>query len=140
MVRSAPNLPAKSAAADTLFTSSGTHSTSSAMPPLPGAHQIFSTDGLCLSFQTRACSRPPPPNYENFHSVRSIFIADEKQYGDAPAVSTAFGSPANLLARRKSGLILRTHTVPFAELELPGIVAGWRRLLTLDEFYLLLSE
>src|ERR1700730_5964063 len=37
------------------------HSASPAIPPFPGAHQIFSTSGLCLSLQTSACSRPPPP-------------------------------------------------------------------------------
>src|SRR5438034_6427031 len=43
-----------------------THSASAAMPPFPGAHQIFSTRGLSLSFHTSACSRPPPPRTRTF--------------------------------------------------------------------------
>ncbi|GIT77627.1 MAG: hypothetical protein Ct9H300mP32_0090 [Verrucomicrobiota bacterium] len=31
------------------------------MPALPGAHHICVAREDCASFQTRACSRPPPP-------------------------------------------------------------------------------
>src|SRR5713226_2379470 len=43
-----------------------THSTSAAMPPFPGTHQIFATRGLSFSFHTSACSRPPPPSTRIF--------------------------------------------------------------------------
>src|SRR5258708_26624439 len=46
--------------------SMATHSASAAMPPFPGAHQIFSTRGLSFSFHTSACSRPPPPRTRTF--------------------------------------------------------------------------
>jgi hypothetical protein len=39
----------------------GTHSASSAMPGLPGAQKSWVAWELCFSFQTKACSRPPPP-------------------------------------------------------------------------------
>jgi len=32
---------------------------------IPGGAQIFSTRGLCFSFHTSACSRPPPPARES---------------------------------------------------------------------------
>src|SRR5207253_810131 len=32
-----------------------------AVPAFPGAQKIRSTDDDCFSFQTNACSRPPPP-------------------------------------------------------------------------------
>src|SRR5271157_2776130 len=41
------------------------------MPPFPGAHHNFSTEGDCRSFQTMACSRPPPPRTRIFILVRS---------------------------------------------------------------------
>src|SRR3974390_318854 len=46
--------------------SADTHSTSSAIPPFPGAHHTFSTSGLAPSFHTSACSRPPPPITRTF--------------------------------------------------------------------------
>src|SRR6266480_1053918 len=60
--------------------SAATHSASAAMPPLPGAHQIFSTRGLCLSFHTSACSRPPPPSTRIFirHPSRTTVRNDRR--------------------------------------------------------------
>src|SRR5215510_7223374 len=36
------------------------------MPPLPGAQKSFVMRGDCASFQTSACSRPPPPRTRTF--------------------------------------------------------------------------
>src|SRR6266853_4500245 len=68
--------------------STATHSACAAMPPLPGAHQIFSTRGLCLSFHTSACSRPPPPSTRIFirHPSRTTARNDRRPlWGCQPA-------------------------------------------------------
>ena len=63
----------------TSFKSAWMHSASSEIPPLPGAHQIFSTAALCLSFQTIACSRPPPP-------ITRIFISFSRERNDTASL------------------------------------------------------
>ena len=50
----------------------GTHSASAAMPPLPGAHQMWSTLGLFFNVWTMACSRPPPPITKAFIYCSSV--------------------------------------------------------------------
>src|SRR5438552_3369842 len=37
-----------------------------AIPAFPGAQKSAVTRGLCASFQTSACSRPPPPTIKTF--------------------------------------------------------------------------
>ncbi len=46
--------------------SSATQVASSAIPALPGAHQIRSHFGFCAKAQASACSRPPPPRIRMF--------------------------------------------------------------------------
>src|SRR5713101_1348494 len=58
-----------------LFTSTGKHSDSSAMPPLPGAQYTCETRGDWRSFHTRACSRPPLP------ITRTFIAGDDKVRG-----------------------------------------------------------
>ena len=70
-IRSANAKVAKATTAGTSPASTGTHSASAAIPPFPGAHQIFSTRGLCFSFHTSACSRPPPPSTRIFIRISS---------------------------------------------------------------------
>jgi len=65
-VKSGCRCSARVTSAATLPASIGTHSASAVIPPFPGAHQIFSTRRLCFNFQTRACSRPPPPTTKIF--------------------------------------------------------------------------
>src|SRR5262245_43130037 len=48
----------------------GTHVATSAMPPLPGAHQTPDTRGDCFIFQASACSRPPLPMTRTFMCAR----------------------------------------------------------------------
>src|SRR6516165_10871854 len=83
-VKSAPSFAARSAAARTSPNSSGKHSASFAIPPFPGAHQIFSTCGDCTSFHTSACSRPPLPIIRIFiQSVAPVTgkISEPEPYG-----------------------------------------------------------
>ena len=47
-----------------------------AIPALPGAHHIFVGRGDCASFQTKVCSRPPPPITKIFIYIRG-FIVDQ---------------------------------------------------------------
>src|SRR5271169_6770016 len=97
IVRSAPSFIARSAAACTSPTFSGTHSASREIPPLPGAHQIFSTSALCRSFHAIACSRPPPPMIRIF----MLFVCRNKNDTAArPSVSTGVDSLNRSLAVR----------------------------------------
>ncbi len=65
-VRSICSLRAKSRSPARSSALQGMHSASPAIPPLPGAQYIVVTHRLCFSFQTRACSRPPPPTTSTF--------------------------------------------------------------------------
>src|SRR4051812_8932580 len=58
---------------------------SRAVPPLPGATNTFCTLGLWVSFQARACSRPPDPITRSFMSVAEVPHAGE-EHGDAVLV------------------------------------------------------
>src|ERR1700737_355986 len=71
-VKSGRNLSAKETSPATSPGSPVMHSAAPAIPPFPGTHQIFSPRGLCLSFHTSACSRPPPPITKIF-TLRASF-------------------------------------------------------------------
>ena len=48
-----------------------------AMPAVPGAQKIHFTCGDCFNFQTRACSRAPPPMTRTF--MRSVSVGRSLQ-------------------------------------------------------------
>ncbi|MPM95231.1 hypothetical protein SDC9_142385 [bioreactor metagenome] len=60
-VKAIDSFSAKSATASKSVKGSATHSARFFIPGLPGQTKILSTLGLCASFQTSACSLPPPP-------------------------------------------------------------------------------
>src|SRR6266513_4067234 len=95
--------------------STATHSASAAMPPLPGAHQIFSTRGLSLSFHTSACSRPPPPSTRIF-----IRHPHERLFGtiDAPFWGVNRRVAAGVEVRLHVLVLAATHP----DLEMPADV------------------
>ena len=93
-----------------------------AVPAFPGATNILSTRGLWAIFQTRVCSRPPPPTTSIFksHSLVSGFKNGPsiQHLQDSPLPvsfkdTSILRSPVSstpVPARKRSGMIVRIST------------------------------
>src|SRR5438105_12004420 len=80
----------------------------SAVPAFPGAQKIRSIDDDCFSFQTNACSRPPPP-------ITRIFIDEAKESVISTKTSSRIVAADVLIGRRHISCRQRRRQLQLSE-------------------------